>query len=721
GRAEAELKNFSPHYRRQYSVAFFSQLHDEVEQHKTAQTQLLKQREPLEPGKPLYEEHMLHYIDEIKKWKERFVVVRANYSIECHDNYEAFVKGAQARYRLLPTGGTAVVSLDKYNALVDRAFPDPNSVSEETSPPLVTMPGPFPVFLRLPYRKDHYFCFTNEESQNHFVGILGDCIRHQNHDFLKHNTCEVQAFLKAVQFYRQEKGHYESWDMLIGSDVRVLSNLVMEELLPTLQTEMLPKLKGKKNERKRVWFATLEAAYILVQEQVSEGLNTLKDTCKETAKQLESRIRSDMDQILNSKNFLAGKLKATVSEPAVKCCTESVQPYLASILEELMGPISSGFSDVRALFENEIDALNQNFQERNNPEVLKKALEHLGEVKLHDCYQRVEVLREQLQELRNRFKYSNTSRLVHSTQNHMQQLMENVAFTLGHLLSSTLKDSSGKVPTAIEKAKQRVLKQYDYDSSTVRKKIFQEALIDITLPTIQKSLAPSCKPELQKFEQFIFADYSNFIQVENVYEEILLQTLENEVGKVVKEAASAKKHNLFVDSMDLHCVSQSSLTESKTPPGTTHASPAKQPASPAEKQPLQPEDSQSALVAEKQESEAPTTPQQGDSTAASTDTAGTEEALADNMASLGLGSAMEESPNKDALLLTAQQESVPDTAGEVTEGEKIEGKEDKTEEHPVHLEPQTPASINNIRELMAEQEDPEEENKDCEDKEPEQE
>lgn len=40
-------------------------------------------------------------------------------------------------------------------------------------------------------------------------------------DFLKKKTCEVKAFLKAIQLYRQEKGQYESWDMLIGSDVRV--------------------------------------------------------------------------------------------------------------------------------------------------------------------------------------------------------------------------------------------------------------------------------------------------------------------------------------------------------------------------------------------------------------------------------------------------------------------------------------------------------------------
>lgn len=44
---------------------------------------------------------------------------------------------------------------------------------------------------------------------------------------------------------------------------------------------------------------------------------------------------------------------------------------------------------------------------------------------------------------------------------------------------------------------------------------------------------------------------------------------------VVKEAATLKKHNLFVDSTELQCVSQSSLTDSRTPPRSCPSSPAK--------------------------------------------------------------------------------------------------------------------------------------------------
>ena len=37
--------------------------------------------------------------------------------------------------------------------------------------------------------------------------------------------------------------------------------------------------------------------------------------------------------------------------------------------------------------------------------------------------------------------------------------------------------------------------------------------------------------ELEKFEQYIFADCTDFINVENVYEDILMKTLTPEVNK----------------------------------------------------------------------------------------------------------------------------------------------------------------------------------------------
>lgn len=37
------------------------------------------------------------------------------------------------------------------------------------------------------------------------------------------------------------------------------------------------------------------------------------------------------------------------------------------------------------------------------------------------------------------------------------------------------------------------MQKYDYDSSSVRKRFFREALLQITIPFLLKKLAPTCK------------------------------------------------------------------------------------------------------------------------------------------------------------------------------------------------------------------------------------
>lgn len=48
-----------------------------------------------------------------------------------------------------------------------------------------------------------------------------------------------------------------------------------------------------------------------------------------------------------------------MSEAAEKLCSESVQPYLGSVLDELMEPISSGFQEGRQLSESAMDQVCQ--------------------------------------------------------------------------------------------------------------------------------------------------------------------------------------------------------------------------------------------------------------------------------------------------------------------------------------------------------------------------
>lgn len=91
---------------------------------------------------------------------------------------------------------------------------------------------------------------------------------------------EAPAFTDAIRMYRQSREQYGTWDMLCGNETQVssappprlgrtaggragspkhllppqiLSNLVMEELLPELRSAIGPRLKGKAPERQRTW------------------------------------------------------------------------------------------------------------------------------------------------------------------------------------------------------------------------------------------------------------------------------------------------------------------------------------------------------------------------------------------------------------------------------------------------------------------------------------
>ncbi|XP_027867659.1 protein Niban 1a [Xiphophorus couchianus] len=572
GQAQAELNDFAPYYRKQFLVARFAQVEDELEQNQQQITQLLKQKEAPEEAIVLYED-AVWYFDENRKWRERYVVVRANYCLECHESLQSYVKGANAFYKLLPTGGTVLTTEETYMEMVDKCYPDDSNpvksipalidcvnkfdMKEEFAPPLSGMPGQFPVYLRLPYRRDSYFCFKQEAKQAAFISFLSDCIKHQNQDFQKKKTCEVQAFLKAIQLLRQDRGQYEAWGMLIGSDVRVMANLVMEKLLPSLGKDLLPRLKARKTDRKKAWFITMEAAYILVQEHLLEGLTALKEECKVSVRQQE--VLMDMDQILNARRQLEEKIRVKVSAPAEQLCSESVQPYLGSVLEELMEPISSGFMDGRQLMETKMDEVCQAVLQGADNDNLKQALGEMARPNLLDCCLKISSLQDKLKHLQERFGFSTMTAVTHGAQIDLQQLMENAAYTLELMLQKAMEDNPETAGAVMDKAKHRILKQFDYDSSTVRKRIFQEALVSIMLPFIKKNLVDSCKPELQGLEQTIYTDYANFIHVENVYENILLQILDKEVSKVVKEAASLHKHNLFQES------SRASLSSVSTP------------------------------------------------------------------------------------------------------------------------------------------------------------
>ncbi|KAJ6654565.1 hypothetical protein lerEdw1_006718, partial [Lerista edwardsae] len=507
---------------------------------------------PLE-DRTIFSGNLFQYMEENKKWRNRFSIVPHNYGLVLYENKLAYERGLQPRILINSAGYRILTSLEQYLELINSNLPGPAPKSGHA----LKCPTQFPLILWHPYERHYYFCVMTGQEQEKWRAVFQDCVRHCNNGISEDSKVEAPAFTDAIRMYRQSKEQYGTWDMLCGNEAQVLSNLVMEELLPELKNLIGPRLKGKAQERHRVWIQVSDAVYRLVYDQAKAQYDAMVTKCELERPQLQSAIRTDMDQIIQSKEHLASKIKASVYSKAELCVRNHIQPYITSILEALMIPTSQGFAEVREVFFKEVTDMNMNILNEGGMEKLGEYMEKLSRlafhpVKMQSCYEKMDQLK--LEGLQQRFDVSSASVFKQRAQILMRQQMDDTVFTFETLLHQELGKSLSKeeLCKTIQRILERVLKKYDYDSSTVRKKFFREALLQITIPFLLKKLVPTCKGELARFQELIFEDFARFILVENTYEEVILQSVMKDIMMAVKEAAVQRKHNLYRDSIVMH-------------------------------------------------------------------------------------------------------------------------------------------------------------------------
>ncbi|XP_060106715.1 protein Niban 2 [Heteronotia binoei] len=548
------LADFSRFYEEQYGVALFNSVRYEIEGGGGPQPQLLHRKVPLE-DRTIFSGNLFQYMEENKKWRNRYSVVPHNYGLVLYENKLAYERGLQPRILINSAGYKILTSVEQYLELINNNLPGPAPKSGNAT--LLKCPTQFPLILWHPYARHYYFCVMTGKEHEKWRAVFQDCVRHCNNGIPEDSKVEAPAFTDAVRMYRQSKEQYGTWDMLCGNEAQVLSNLVMEEILPELKNMIGPRLKGKAQERHRVWIQVSDAVYRMVYEQTKASYDAAVTACEHQRPRMQSTIRTDMDQIIQSKEHLASKIKASVLSKAEICVRNHVQPYIPSILEALMIPTSQGFAEVREVFFKEVTDMNMNIVNEGGVEKLGEYMAKLSQlafhpVKMQSCYEKMDQLK--LEGLQQRFDVSSASVFKQRAQILMRQQMDDAVYTFETLLHQELEKTTDKdeLCKTIQRILERVLKKYDYDSSTVRKKFFREALLQITIPFLLKKLAPTCKGDLSKFQELIFEDFAQFILVENTYEEVVLQSVMKDIMMAVKEAAVQRKHNLYRDSIVMH-------------------------------------------------------------------------------------------------------------------------------------------------------------------------
>ncbi|KAG1928182.1 protein Niban [Pimephales promelas] len=546
------MAEFGRFYEQQYAVALFNCVRFEIEGGGNVQTQLLHRKDPLK-NKSIFSGGLFQYLEESKKWRSRFLYVGDSYNIGLYESKAAHDRGLQSKGVINCAGYRALTSMEEYLELLNNNLSDPKA--KVASAPFLKYPTQFPLILWHPYARHHYFCVMTEKEQKKWHAVFQDCVRHSNNGLSEESKVSTPAFTDALRLYRQANGHYGTWDLMCGNQPQILANLVMETLHPELRNLIVPRLKGKLQQRQKDWMLISDAVYKQVLSQTRTEHEALVQVCEVERPRLDAALRTDMDQIITSKEHVSGKIRASVSPRVEQLVRNKVQPYIHSILEALMEPTSRGFSEVRDILFRELVEISKNSMNDGSREKLGEHMDKLSmlafhPVKMQSCYEKMETLN--LEGLQQRCDVSSPSVFIQRAQILMRQQMDDAVYTFEQLVHQSLEGNSGEdLCKTVQRCQDRVLKKYDYDSSTVRKKFFREALLQIIIPYMLKQLSPSCSTELPKFKELIFEDFSRFILVENIFEELVLQSVSKDIMMAVKEAAVQRKHNLYRDSMVL--------------------------------------------------------------------------------------------------------------------------------------------------------------------------
>ncbi|XP_023136731.2 protein Niban 2b [Amphiprion ocellaris] len=542
-------------YEQQYAVALFNKVRYDVEGVGGPQPQLLHRKIPLE-NKSIFSGSLSQYLEENKKWRNHFVFIPDSYNIDYYDNKASHDRRHHPKGTINCAGYKVLTSMEQYLDLISNSLPGVKA--KVGSSPFLKCATQFPLILWHPYARHYCFCALTEKEQQKWHAVLQDCVRHANNGLSEENKVQTPAFTDAVRIYRQTQGHYGTWEMMCGVPSQILSNLVMEGLLPELRELISSRLKGKLHERQRNWMLISDAVYSLVQRQCKDQYEAVLQKCEAAHSSLEASIRTDMDQIITSKEHVTNKIREVVLPKAEKLLKVSIKPYISSILDALMEPTSRGFFEVRDVFSRELLDMSKNTLNESTKETVAQHMEKIfmlafHPVKMQGCYEKVEKL--SLEGLQQRFDVSSPSVFVQRAQILMREQMDNVVYTFEQIFHQSLESQGTEdLCKTIQRCQDRVIKKFDYDSSTVRKRFFREALLQIFIPYMLKQLNPPCASELPRFQELIFEDFSRFILVENIFEEVVLHSVMKDIMLAVKEAAVQRKHNLYRDSI---CLSNS--------------------------------------------------------------------------------------------------------------------------------------------------------------------
>nr|XP_042105628.1 protein Niban 3 isoform X6 [Ovis aries] len=286
----------------------------------------------------------------------------------------------------------------------------------------------------------------------------------------------------------------------------------------------------------------------------SAGLRAFQPEKDELLAALERTIRPDVDQMLRLRARVASRLKAEVQGPLESCLRGKVDAQLPRITQTLLSTVEAELAAVRTLLTQGMDRLFRLLRGSSSSTQLRKEVYSFGEMPwdpelMQICYREAKRSQGQLGQLAALFGFFGTQSLVFGAQDLAQQLMADAVTTFLQLADQCLTTTldCDQATQQLEKVRGRMLKKFQSDSSSARRRFIHSWLLCIFLPFVLGQLESSCKAKLLKFEGDVLAVGSPALTIEGIYEDVVRAFLLQRINRELKKALGARNMSCILD------------------------------------------------------------------------------------------------------------------------------------------------------------------------------
>jgi len=524
---KAILKTFTTQYVKWYAIYLCKKLKEDA-MIEPSPYKLLERPENTDPIKKgwLVKEGGVR-----KTWKRRYFVARHDFIVDYYEKEEEANKEKGKMKGSMSLCGYRVIE-DPNDGIIKRL----RTMAEKMGVNIDDIPKPkeYPKLtfeLHHSRRRCYFIQCENEEEFKQWVDKF-KTICWRAYGLKNKEQVHEKAFHEAIRRTRWDLGRWGWWSYG-GSEEQILSDMISDQIEWAVMGRIYGKITGPWAIRNTIRNQILKTLDTVIMAGVTPAWKVMSQTVETLRPQIEPKIQPLLDPIGKAEEQIIDKIKDAAMSVITPALEEHVVPHLAKIMAIIQLPMTVSYDASYKIFSKSLEKLELKADKEETKKHCFKDLDYVPRSwEMYDATRELDILYDPLWALNVIFKEIYPWSLIWRGHDQLRDTMDNAMYTFEKKLMDT-EASFSEGRALIDKLKEEVLADYQFDGRLKTIKWYCEILKAIVYPPFNATIMPLCKALLEPINSAIPDAMAQFIDIEQMFDDLVNGIIDDSIEVVV--------------------------------------------------------------------------------------------------------------------------------------------------------------------------------------------